>query len=129
MIIRLITCEAGHVHLIGPCPYCYHFEQGLLSGTVANDYKGRIHTVCMDCSNEVDYYIDAKEETLFELESVETKGSPSKSLQTIVEEAKKLETQIIAKEAENIYTQNTAEETENIDTRAKRRSPILSIFG
>ena len=79
MVMRLIACEAGHVHIIGPCPHCYYAQGGLLLGTVANDYKGRVHTICMDCGVTIDYYIDAKEEKLFKLESVEAKGSLSSS--------------------------------------------------
>lgn len=117
MIMRFIACEAGYVHIIGSCPNCYHAQGGLLLGTVANNYAGRVHTVCMDCDMTVDYYIDAKEEKLWKLESVETKGSPSKSPQTIVKEARKLETQIMAKEAEKLETQIIAKEAEKPETQ------------
>ena len=77
MIMRLIACKAGNVHVIGPCPNCYNAQGGLSLGTVANNFEGRVQTTCLDCDENVDYYIDAQKEKLWKLEPVEGKGIPS----------------------------------------------------
>ncbi len=103
--MRLIACEAGYAHIIGPCPNCGYAQGGLLMGTVAKDYKGRVNTACMDCDMTVDYYIDSKEEKLFKLESVEIKGFPSKSPQVNTKEPKKMDINSIARETKKMDTE------------------------
>ena len=99
MIMRMITCDAGNVHVIGPCPKCYDDQGGLLLGSVSNVFEGRVQTVCMDCSEAVDYYIDAKKEQLWKLEPVEGRGIPSSSPQLKAKKAEESDTQLKAKEA------------------------------
>jgi hypothetical protein len=74
MVMRWLVCGAGSVHIIGPCPNCYASEGGLIMGTVALTYSGRVTARCLDCGNAVEYYVDANEEKIWRLEPVEAKG-------------------------------------------------------
>ena len=98
MIVRWISCEAGNVHVIGPCPKCYDTEGGLLLGTVANTYQGRVETICLDCDETVYYYFDAKEEKLWKLEPVEGKGYPSSGPQIKAKKSEDAKTEVNIKE-------------------------------
>lgn len=102
MVMRWVACGTGHVHILGPCPECHDAQGGLLFGTVVNTYKGRVRTICLDCEKKIDYYTDAKEEKLWMLESVETKGSPSAT------------------------PQSKAKKSEEADTDAKTKEPALA---
>ena len=73
--MRWLECGVGNVHLIGPCPECYETRGGLLVGTEANNYTGRVTTLCIDCGKEVDYYIDSHEKKVWKLEPIESKGA------------------------------------------------------
>lgn len=150
MIMRWIACGSGNAHILGPCPNCYSAQGGLLFGTVANTYKGRVHTICLDCEKTVDYYTDAKEQRLWKLESVETRGSVSSNPRIKAKEAEKKDTQIeaksaekmeteikvneaekmaphfISKEAEKMATEIMAKEAEKMDTEAIRRASIFA---
>jgi len=75
MAMRWLECGSGSVHVVGPCPECYATQGGLLLGTVASSYKGRVTAKCLDCSRSVDYYVDAQEEMIWRLEPVEAKGA------------------------------------------------------
>ena len=75
MTVRWMVCGAGNVHIVGPCPNCYATHGGLLLGTVASTYKGRITATCLDCGKSVDYYVDAHEEKIWRLEPVEARGT------------------------------------------------------
>ena len=94
MTMRWLACSSGTAHILGPCPECHDIQGGLLFGTVSTNYKGRVHTICIDCEKTVDYYTDAKEEKLWKLESVETKGSPSPSPQGKAKKSEKLDIDI-----------------------------------
>ncbi len=74
MIMRLLTCGAGSVHIVGPCPDCYADQGGLLLGTISATHKGRVPANCLDCGKVVDYYVDAPEDKIWKLEPVEAKG-------------------------------------------------------
>jgi hypothetical protein len=74
MQLRWLVCGQGNVHIVGPCPDCYATEGGLLLGTVASTYKGRISANCVDCGKIVDYYVDASEGRIWKLEPVDAKG-------------------------------------------------------
>ena len=75
MTMRWLECGSGSVHVVGPCPDCYANQGGLLLGTVASSYKGRVTAQCIDCGRSVDYYVDAQEEMIWRLEPVEAKGA------------------------------------------------------
>jgi hypothetical protein len=75
MTMRWLECGSGSVHVVGPCPDCYATQGGLLLGTVASSYKGRVTAQCLDCNRSVDYYVDAQEEMIWRLEPVEAKGA------------------------------------------------------
>ena len=75
MTMRWLECGSGNVHVVGPCPDCYATQGGLLLGTVASSYKGRVTARCLDCQRSVDYYVDAQEEMIWRLEPVEAKGA------------------------------------------------------
>lgn len=75
MIMRWLACGKGNIHIIGPCSSCYATQGGLLMGTVGATHKGRVTTLCLDCGEEVDYYVDANEEAIWKLEPVEAKGA------------------------------------------------------
>ena len=75
MTMRWLECGSGSIHVVGPCPDCYATQGGLLMGTVASSYKGRVTAKCLDCSRIVDYYVDAQEEMIWRLEPVEAKGA------------------------------------------------------
>lgn len=98
MIMRLIACDAGNVHVIGPCPKCYDADGGLLLGNVTNVFEGRVQTVCMDCDEKVDYYIDAKKEQLWKLEPVEGRGIPSSDSQIKTKKSEEVDSEVKAKE-------------------------------
>ena len=98
MTMRWLACGTSTAHILGPCPECHDTQGGLLFGTVATNYKGRVHTVCIDCSKTVDYYTDAKEEKLWKLETVETKGSLSQSQQTKAKKPEGVDTEVKTKE-------------------------------
>ncbi|RLC96091.1 MAG: hypothetical protein DRI40_04110 [Chloroflexi bacterium] len=74
MNLRWLVCGAGNLHIVGPCPECYATQGGLLLGTVASTFKGRIPARCVDCGKVIDYYVDAQEEKIWKLEPVEAKG-------------------------------------------------------
>lgn len=114
MIMRWIACGSGNVHILGPCPECYSAQGGLLFGTVANTYKGRVHTICLDCDKTVDYYTDAKEQRLWKLEPVEAKGSP------------KSDPHIKTKKADEPDTQVKAKKPEEVDIQVKEKEPVLA---
>ncbi|MFC2018007.1 hypothetical protein ACFLTQ_01730 [Chloroflexota bacterium] len=96
--MRLIACGVGNVHVIGPCPKCYDAQGGLLLGTVANTYEGRVQTICLDCDETVDYYINAQKEKLWKLEPVEGKGIPSSGPHIKAKKAEEEDTQVKTKE-------------------------------
>ena len=62
---------------MGACPNCYATESGLLLGTTAAGYAGRIAATCVDCGKSVDYYVDATEQKIWRLDPVESKRIPS----------------------------------------------------
>lgn len=99
MIMRMIACDAGNVHVIGPCPKCYDDQGGLLLGSVTNIYEGRVQTVCLDCNETVDYYIDARKEQLWWLEPVEGRGIPSSNPQIKAKKTEEADTEVRIKEA------------------------------
>jgi len=74
MAIRWLECGAGNLHIVGPCPRCGESRGGLVLGTVAGTYKGRVTARCTDCAEAVDYYVDAHEGRIWSLEPVEVKG-------------------------------------------------------
>jgi len=74
MQLRWLVCGQGNVHIVGPCPDCYATEGGLILGTVASTYKGRITAKCVDCGKTMDYYVDASEGRIWRLEPVDAKG-------------------------------------------------------
>ena len=74
MIMRWLACGAGNVHLLSSCPKCYATQGGLLVGTISSTHKGRVTALCLDCGYAVDYYVDAQEEKIWKLESIEAKG-------------------------------------------------------
>lgn len=75
MIMRWLVCGAGSIHIVGPCPDCYSSQGGLLLGTVATTYKGRVTAKCLDCNKSLDFFVDAPEEKIWKLEPIEAKGS------------------------------------------------------
>jgi len=74
MKLRWLVCGGGNLHIVGPCPSCYSTQGGMILGTVASTFKGRISAKCVDCTTIVDYYVDANEEKIWKLEPVEAKG-------------------------------------------------------
>jgi len=75
MLMRWLSCGGGSIHIVGACPNCYSTKGGLLLGTVASTHKGRVSAKCLDCDNEVDYYVDAHDEKIWKMDPVEAKGS------------------------------------------------------
>jgi len=75
MAIRWLECGTGNLHIVGPCPRCGDRRGGLLLGTVAGTFRGRITAKCTDCNEAVDYYVDAHEGRIWSLVPVEAKGS------------------------------------------------------
>ena len=74
MNLRWLVCGAGNLHIVGPCPDCYASQGGLLLGTVASSFKGRVSAKCLDCGKVEDFYVDAQEEKIWRLEPVFAKG-------------------------------------------------------
>jgi len=74
MQLRWLVCGSGNVHVVGPCPDCYATQGGLLLGTVASTYKGRIAARCVDCGKTEDYYVDANEGKIWRLDEIIAKG-------------------------------------------------------
>ena len=75
MVMRWLVCGAGSIHIVGPCPDCYASQGGLLLGTIATTYKGRVAAKCLDCGKSLDFYVDAQEEKIWKLEPIEAKGA------------------------------------------------------
>jgi len=75
MQLRWLVCGSGNAHIIGPCPDCFSTQSGLLLGTVAGSYKGRVTARCVDCGRAEEYYVDAGEERIWRLEEVGVKGA------------------------------------------------------
>ena len=74
MDLRWLVCGTGNMHVVGPCSNCFDTQSGLLLGTVASTYKGRITAICVDCGNREDYYVDAAAERIWRLEEIIAKG-------------------------------------------------------
>ena len=74
MTLRWLACGAGNLHIVGPCPDCSATQGGLILGTVASTYRGRITARCVDCNKTVDFYVDAHEEAIWKMEPVEARG-------------------------------------------------------
>jgi hypothetical protein len=74
MIMRWLSCGTGSVHIVGTCPDCYATQGGLLLGTAAAGFAGRISAKCVDCGKNIDYYIDASQEKIWKLDPVESRG-------------------------------------------------------
>ena len=77
MTIRWLSCGSESLHLIGTCPNCYATEAGLLLGTAAAGYAGRITATCVDCGKSVEYYVDATAQKIWKLDLMESKRVPS----------------------------------------------------
>ena len=75
MNMRWLLCGAGSLHIVGPCPDCYATQGGLLLGTTASTYRGRVSATCLDCGKVVDYYVDSQEEKIWLLQPIESKGA------------------------------------------------------
>jgi hypothetical protein len=75
MTMRWLECGAGSVHIVGPCPDCYATQGGMLLGTVAGTYKGRVTGRCLDCNKVLDYYVDASEGKMWLMEPIEAKAA------------------------------------------------------
>ncbi len=73
MNVRWLQCGAGNLHIVGPCPRCD--TGGLLVGTVAGTFKGRIAAKCADCGHGVDYYVDAGDGRVWLMVPTEAKSS------------------------------------------------------
>ena len=74
MTIHWLSCGSESLHVMGTCPNCYAREGGLLLGTAATGYAGRITATCADCGKSVDYYVDATVQKLWKLDPVESKS-------------------------------------------------------
>ena len=74
MTMRWLSCGTGSLHIVGTCPGCYATQGGLLLGTAATDYAGRISAKCVDCGKSMDYYVDAAVEKIWNMNPVESKG-------------------------------------------------------
>jgi hypothetical protein len=59
MIMRWLSCGTGNMHIVGTCAGCYGTQGGLLLGTFATGYAGRISAKCVDCGKAIDYYVDS----------------------------------------------------------------------
>lgn len=68
-----ISCGSENLHIIGTCPNCFATESGLLLGTAATGYAGKITANCTDCGKIVDYYVDATVQKIWRLEPVESR--------------------------------------------------------
>ena len=69
--MRYLNCGLVHIHIIGPCPYCFTTQDGLLIGTVNVNYKGVVTAKCMNCSKTGDFYVDAQEKKIWKMELIE----------------------------------------------------------
>ena len=76
MIMRWLSCGTGSVHIVGTCAGCYTTQGGLLLGTFATGYAGRISAKCIDCGKTIDYYVDSTVEKIWRLDPVESKRVP-----------------------------------------------------
>ncbi|HWR70792.1 MAG TPA: hypothetical protein VN415_07015 [Dehalococcoidia bacterium] len=76
MIIHWLSCGSESLHIMATCPNCYATEAGLLLGTAATGYAGRITATCVDCGKSVDYYVDANVQKIWKLDPVESKRVP-----------------------------------------------------
>jgi len=76
MTLRWLSCGTESSHIIGTCPNCYATQGGLLLGTAATAYAGRITVRCVDCGMSVDYYVDSTVEKIWKLDPVESKRVP-----------------------------------------------------
>jgi hypothetical protein len=76
MVMRWLSCGTESLHIIGTCPNCYATQGGLLLGTAANAYAGRITVRCVDCGMSADYYVDSTVEKIWKLDPVESKSIP-----------------------------------------------------
>lgn len=75
MTMRWLECGAGSIHIVGPCPDCYTAQGGLLLGTAASTYRGRLTARCIDCGKAIDYYVDSPEGRIWLLQPIESKGA------------------------------------------------------
>lgn len=75
MTMRWLECGAGSIHIVGPCPDCYATQGGLLLGTAAGTYRGRLTARCIDCGKAIDYYVDSPEGRIWMLQPIESKGA------------------------------------------------------
>jgi hypothetical protein len=76
MTVRWLSCGTGNMHIVETCAGCYGTQGGLLLGTFATGYAGRISAKCVDCGKAKDYYVDSTVGNVWRLEPVESKGVP-----------------------------------------------------
>ena len=76
MTIYWLSCGSESLHIMETCPNCYAREGGLLLGTAATGYAGRIAAACVDCGKTVDYYVDATVQQIWKLDPVQSKRVP-----------------------------------------------------
>jgi hypothetical protein len=76
MMMRWLSCGTGNMHIVGTCAGCYGTQGGLLLGTFATGYAGRISAKCVDCGKAIDYYVDSTVEKVWRLDPVESKRVP-----------------------------------------------------
>lgn len=76
MMMRWLSCGTGNMHIVGTCAGCYGTQGGLLLGTFATGYAGRVSAKCVDCGKAADYYVDSSVEKVWRLDPVESKRVP-----------------------------------------------------
>jgi hypothetical protein len=74
MIMRWLSCGTESLHIVGACPDCYASQTGLLLGTVATAYVGRVTARCIECGRSMDYFVDSNAENIWKMELVASKG-------------------------------------------------------
>jgi len=70
---RWLDCTSGQVHLVAQCPICKPSGAGLLLATFGHTVRGRVVAKCLDCGAEVDYYVEADRQEIWEMHSVEAR--------------------------------------------------------
>jgi hypothetical protein len=68
--LRWLVCEDGDVHIIGPCPRCFHTGGGMLLGSTLTASRGIARAKCTDCDETIDYFVDPQQQQMWKAEAI-----------------------------------------------------------
>ena len=69
-ILRWMACQHGDVHVVGPCPRCFHTSGGMLLGSSLAAHGGITTAKCTECGETIDYFVDPQQQQMWKAEAI-----------------------------------------------------------